>query len=159
MIRNIQKTDNETLAQIIRTSLKSYGLDIPGTVYTDPTTDDLFKLFQTPGSVYFVFEAEGKILGGCGIYPTEGLPKGCAELVKLYLTEESRGKGLGKMLMEKSCEWARDFGYTYLYLETFEVLNSAVGLYNKIGFKNLDSSLGNSGHHACEIWMLKDLRV
>lgn len=159
MIRKIQKTDNETLAQIIRTSLKSYGLDIPGTVYTDPTTDDLFKLFQTSGSVYFVAVEDGKILGGCGIYPTEGLPKGYAELVKLYLTEESRGKGLGKLLMEKSSEWAKDFGHTHLYLETFDALNSAVGLYHKIGFKKLDSSLGHSGHHACEIWMVKNLKV
>jgi putative acetyltransferase len=157
MIREILKDDNQTLAHIIRTSLKSFGLDRPGTVYTDPTTDALFELFQTRGSVYFVATEQGSILGGCGIYPTKGLPDGHAELVKLYLSEEARGKGLGKALMEHSLNWARTVGYTHIYLETFNELNSAVGLYYKLGFKDLAAPMGDSGHHACEVWMLKTL--
>lgn len=157
MIREIKSNDNQILASIIRTSLKSFGLDRPGTVYTDPTTDDLFSLFKTPGSVYFVALKDDKVLGGCGIFPTKGLPTGHAELVKLYLSEESRGLGLGKALMEKSLDWARNFGYTDIYLETFNELNSAVGLYYKLGFKDLAAPMGDSGHHACEVWMLKCL--
>jgi GNAT superfamily N-acetyltransferase len=53
-------------------------------------------------SAYWVAEKEGKILGGCGIYPTKGLPENYAELVKFYLSSESRGKGIGKELMEMS---------------------------------------------------------
>lgn len=157
MIRFIQPTDNEALASIIRTSLKSYGLDRPGTVYTDPTTDDLYSLFQAEGSVYYVALENDKILGGCGIYPTKGLAPGYAELVKLYLSAEARGKGLGKHLMEKSLEWAKSSGYTHIYLETFNELNSAVGLYKKLGFTDLIAPMGDSGHHACEVWMLKAL--
>lgn len=156
-MRQIQKEDNQSLALIIRQSLKSYGLDKPGTVYTDPTTDDLFKLFQTVGSVYFVALEDEKILGGCGIFPTQGLPSGHAELVKLYLSEDARGKGLGKLLMETASAWAKDYGYTHLYLETFRELDSAVHLYKKLGYQDLFHPLGDSGHHACEVWMLKTL--
>lgn len=156
-MRQIQKEDNQSLALIIRQSLKSYGLDKPGTVYTDPTTDDLFKLFQTVGSVYFVALENDKILGGCGIFPTQGLPSGHAELVKLYLSEDARGKGLGKLLMETASAWAKDYGYTHLYLETFRELDSAVHLYKKLGYQDLSHALGDSGHHACEVWMLKTL--
>lgn len=157
MMREILKSDNQILAHIIRASLKSFGLDRPGTVYTDPTTDALYELFQTPGSVYFVASEQGTILGGCGIFPTKGLPANHAELVKLYLSEEARGKGLGKALMEHSLNWARTAGYTHIYLETFNELNSAVGLYYKLGFKDLAAPMGESGHHACEVWMLKAL--
>ena len=157
MMREILKSDNQFLAQIIRRSLKSFGLDRPGTVYTDPTTDALYELFQTPGSVYFVAIENGEILGGCGIYPTKGLPTGHAELVKLYLSEGARGRGLGKALMEQALNWARSFGYGHIYLETFNELNSAVGLYYKLGFKDLPAPMGDSGHHACEVWMLKVL--
>ena len=43
----------------------------------------------------WVAEEDGVVLGGCGIYPTSGLPQGCAELVKFYLSAKSRKSGLG----------------------------------------------------------------
>lgn len=156
-IREIRKGDNQNLAHIIRGSLEAHDLARPGTVYTDPTTDDLFDLFREEGSVYFVAEDESGVLGGCGIFPTQGLPRRCAELVKLYLREDARGKKLGFTLMTKSLEWAKDNGYTQVYLETFAELASAVGLYKKLGFCELDKPMGESGHHACQIWMLKEL--
>lgn len=156
-IREIKKTDNPVLAGIIRQSLEAHDLARPGTVYTDPTTDDLFDLFREEGSVYFVAENESGILGGCGIFPTRGLPRRCAELVKLYLRPEARGNKLGQELMEKSLSWAKENGYTQVYLETFAELSSAVGLYKKLGFYDLKKPMGESGHHACQIWMLKEL--
>jgi hypothetical protein len=40
-------------------------------LYFDTTTDDLFTLFiKAPDPVYWLDEEEGKIIGGCGIYPT-----------------------------------------------------------------------------------------
>ena len=156
-IRSIQLSDNPILASIIRVTLEDFDLARPGTVYTDPTTDQLFDLFQTEGSVYFVAEENGVVLGGCGIFPTMGLPVGHAELVKLYLRKEMRGKKLGFELMTRSMDWAVSFGYTHIYLETFAELGSAVGLYKKLGFHDLKGPMGESGHHACEIWMLKKL--
>lgn len=156
MIRTIHLDDNKELAIIIRKSLEAYGLNIPGTVYTDPTTDDLYTLFSVKGSVYFVAMEDDRILGGCGIYPSAGLPEGCAEFVKLYLREDARGKGLGYQLMDTALNWAREYGYKKVYLETFEKLRFAMKLYYKFDFKNLPAPLGNTGHHACEIWMLKE---
>lgn len=155
--REIVSTDNKTLAEIIRKSLESVGLNIPGTVYTDPTTDQLYELFRTPGSVYFVAHEGDKILGGCGIFPTKGLPAHHAELVKLYLRLDERGKGTGRKLMEKCIQWASENGYKHLYLETFAELSAAVGMYRSLGFKDLKGPMGDSGHHACPVWMLKDL--
>ena len=156
-IRKLRPEDNQIIAGIIRRSLEAHNLGIPGTVYTDPTTDHLYELFLTKGSVYFVAEEHGKILGGCGIFPTEGLPAGHAELVKLYLDLNVRGKGIGFELMSTSIHWARENGYQHLYLETKAELGSAVNLYRSLGFRNLPAPMGNSGHHACEIWMLKKL--
>ncbi len=155
--RQIKPSDNPVLAMIIRTTLEDFDLARPGTVYTDPTTDELYEVFRKEGSVYFVAEEDGVILGGCGIFPTKGLPAGYAELVKLYLRKETRGKKLGFELMTRSMDWAADFGYTHIYLETFAELASAVGLYKNLGFHDLNGPMGESGHHACQIWMLKKL--
>jgi putative acetyltransferase len=156
-LRHIAPSDDAQLAELIRSVFREYGVDQPGTVYTDPTTDHLFTLFRTAGSFYFVAEENGKILGGCGAFPTAGLPAGCAELVKLYLAPEARGKGIGKQLMEKVIGEAKQAGYSQLYLESFPEFAQAVKMYEALGFKRIDAPMGRSGHYACNLWMIKDL--
>ncbi|SDM17368.1 GNAT family N-acetyltransferase [Siphonobacter aquaeclarae] len=156
-MRLIEPADNAALAAIIRNSIEEFGVPIEGTAHTDPTTDNLYQLFRTPGSIYWVEEQEGILLGGCGIFPTQGLPEGYAELVRFFLTAAARGKGLGKALMQRSLESAREMGYTHLYLETFGEMSAAVGMYEKMGFRVIDAPLGNSGHYSCTIWMVLEL--
>lgn len=155
--RKIEQRDNATLSRLIKKVFVEFGIDMPGTVYTDPTTDALFELFQASGSVYWIAEEDNEILGGCGIFPTAGLPEGYAELVKLYLSAEARGKGIGNALMQKSFQSAGETGYTHLYLESFAELSKAISLYERNGFTLLENALGNSGHFACPIWMEKKL--
>lgn len=156
-LRPIEKKDNREIAEVIRTVFREFNIHKPGTVYYDPTTDDLYALFQTPGSVYWIAEKDDKIIGGCGIFPTPDLPGGCAELVKFYLTAGQRGKGIGRILMEKCFESAKGLGYRKLYLESMPELAKAISLYEKAGFKFISGPMGNSGHFGCKIWMLKDL--
>jgi len=155
--RKIEEKDSREIAEVIRSVFREFKIDKPGTVYYDPTTDDLFSLFKKPGSVYWIAEENGKIAGGCGVYATPGLPEGCAELVKLYLLPGLRGRGIGRMLMEKTFESAKEFGYRQLYLESMPELNKAIGIYEKAGFRFISSRLGNSGHFCCDVWMIKDL--
>jgi putative acetyltransferase len=157
LIRTIQERDNAALAKIIRSSLEEFGAAKPGTVYYDSTTDALYKLFQTSGAAYFVAEQNGVLLGGGGIYPTEGLPPGTCELVKMYLIPEGRGQGLGRRLIEQNLQFATNAGYTHVYLETMPELKQALQVYEKFGFQYVQGPLGNSGHHGCSLWMLKDL--
>ncbi len=157
IIRTILPEDNKTLAKIIRNSLEEFKANKPGTVYFDDTTDNLSEVFKTPDSIYFVAEEDGVLLGGGGIYPTKNLPAGTCELVKLYLSNAARGKGIGKLLMEKCFTAAKDLGYKKMYLETMPELNIAVPMYEKMGFTYLQSPQGNSGHGGCDIWMIKDL--
>jgi putative acetyltransferase len=156
-IRPIAPNDNVALAKVIRDTLTEFGANKPGTVYFDPTTDTLYELFRTPGAVYFVATIDNSLVGGCGIYPTENLPNGTCELVKLYLKTEARGTGLGKQLLEISMQWAKDNGYTQVYLESMPELDKAVSIYEKLGFKRNQQPLGNSGHCGCDIWMTKQL--
>jgi putative acetyltransferase len=156
-IRPIQENDNTDLAIIIRNALAEFGANKPGTVFFDPTTDELYELFQTAGSFYFVAEDEdGQLLGG-GIFPTAGLPDGTCELVKMYLTKNARGKGLGKLMIEHCLAWAKENGYTQVYLETMPELKQALKVYELFGFEYLDGPLGNSGHFGCDRWMLKKM--
>jgi putative acetyltransferase len=157
ILRNIEIKDNKALAKIVRNAFIEFNVPQEGTIFTEPETDNLYQLFQFAGSTCFVAEEDGIVLGCCGIFPTDGLPDGCAELVKFYLSTAARGKGIGRLLMETCFDAAAKIGYTQLYLESFPELSKAVSMYEKAGFNMLQEQLGNSGHFATTIWMLKDL--
>ena len=157
-IRPIEPNDNIDLAKVIRGALEEFGANKPGTVYFDPTTDALFELFNnTPGSYYYVAVINDVLVGGAGIFPTENLPNGTCELVKLYLHKDARGTGLGKQLLNKAMDWAKEYGYKQVYLESMPELSKAVTIYENVGFERINQPLGNSGHCGCDIWMVKTL--
>lgn len=156
-IRQIQPADNPVIAKIIRDTLTEFGANHPGTVYFDPTTDALFELFRKEKSVYNIAEVDGKIVGGGGIFPTEGLPADTCELVKMYLLPEARGTGLGTQLINRCLKQAKDYGFSRVYLETMNELKAALKVYERLGFSFLNGPMGNSGHFGCPLWMIRDL--
>ncbi len=158
LIRSIEEKDNPKVAKMIRAVFDEYNAVKKGTVYTDPTTDHLFEFFQTSKSILYIAEIDGEIHGCCGVYPTIGLPEGCVELVKFYVSSEIRGKGFGRKLFQKCEESAVEFGYDQLYIESMDDFREAVVMYEKMGFITLDKAMGSSGHFGCDIWMLKKLK-
>ena len=158
IIRKIEEKDNRQLAVVVRNTLAEFGANKPGTVFFDDTTDNLYQVFKNcPRSVYYVVTKDEKILGGGGIYPTDGLPPDTCELVKMYLLPEARGQGLGKLLIEKCLQFAKSEGYKNVYLETMPELKNALKVYEKLGFQYLDKPMGNSGHFGCDLWMMIEL--
>lgn len=156
-IRPIEKGDNRQMADVIKNIFLEFKLPKEGTVYSDRATNNLYELFQIERSKYLVAEHNGEIVGGCGIYPTDGLPINYAELVKFYLLPDSRGMGIGKQLLAKAFMVAIELGYEHLYLESFPELEDAIRIYENVGFKQIEKPLGESGHYACNIWMQKNL--
>ena len=154
-IRPIEPQDNTQVADVIRNALKEFKANRPGTVYFDETTDRLYELFRGIRGIYHVAVMDGHIIGGAGVYPTAGLDPDTCELVKLYLSPRARGKGLGKLLMQKCLSSAIAEGYKKVYLETMPELITAIPMYEQFGFTYLDGPLGNSGHTGCAIWMIK----
>jgi putative acetyltransferase len=154
-IRRIIEDDNEKLASIIRASLEEFGAAKHGTVYYDASTDRLHEVFQKKKSAYFVAEANGEIVGGGGIFPTEGLPPNTCELVKMYVSSPERGMGLGKLLLNRCIEEAKNAFYQKMYIETMPELTTAIEMYKKNGFTFIPGSLGNSGHSGCDVFMIR----
>ncbi len=95
------------------------------TVYDDPDTDRQFEVFQSePKSVLWMAEEDGVVLGSCGVFPTDGLPKGWCEIVKFHMDKRARGKGIGSLLFEKALVSAQEFDYSTASLRLSR--NSAV---------------------------------
>ena len=97
----------------------------------------------------------GKVLGGIGIDEFSGFAR-CAEIQKLYLADEAKGKGLGKALMETAEEYAVQAGYEKLYLETHTNLEAAIHLYEKSGFHKIQKP-GEVQHSTMNLFFVKEL--
>lgn len=62
-----------------------------------------------------------------------------SELKRLFLTPESRGLGVGKMLMDVVVERARELGYGEIVLDTLSSMEAARGLYERFGFVEMEA--------------------
>jgi putative acetyltransferase len=157
LIRTIEQSDNKKLAEIVRSVLAEFGANHTGTVYYDSTTDNLSGLFQKEKCIYYVALIDDEIVGGAGIFSSDGLPEKTCELVKMYLAKNARGEGLGKLLIQKCIDFAKQNDYKNIYLETMPELKQAMSIYEKFGFYYLKGPMGNTGHFGCDIWMMKDI--
>lgn len=59
----------------------------------------------------------------------------CAEVKRVFIKQEYRGKGISNKLMVLLENAAKEQGYRYLILESGEPLVAAMALYKKIGYK------------------------
>lgn len=136
-IQPIEPEDDGAMAGIIRENLEKFGLDIPGTAYFDPELDHLSTYYGVPsaGRAYFIAkDPKGSVLGGAGMAAFPGYSS-CAELQKLYVSENVKGRGLGRYLLEAVEAYARRAGYERLYLEPHRNLTTAICLYEKWDMK------------------------
>lgn len=157
VIREIKKTDNLSVAKVIRSVLEEFNVPKVGTAYADPQLDYMFETYSEPKSAYFVVEAEGQIIGCAGIAPlANGTPEVC-ELQKMYFLPKTRGLGIGAKMMEICLDKAKSFGFLKCYLETMPYMEAAQKLYLKSGFTYLDAPMGDTGHSSCPVWMVKSL--
>ncbi len=157
LIREIQKKDNPEIEQVIRACFPEFKIPLKGTAFEDVETSNLFDAYQNENEVYYVIEVNGKVEGGGGIKQLANYKAGVCELQKMYFSPTIRGKGYGKIMIQKCLEKAKSFGFEQCYLETAPQLKSAIYLYQNFGFKNLNAALGNTCHTSCSIWMLKNL--
>lgn len=139
-LRPITAADDGQIAKIIRANLEAFHLDIPGTAYFDPELDNLSAFYNAlpDKRMYWIAVSDdGTVIGGVGV--AEYAPFAhCAEIQKLYLSDEAKGKGFGIRLMEAAEDFARAAGYQSLYLETHTVFEAAIGLYEKLGYHQIE---------------------
>ncbi len=153
LLRRIKKSDNRRMEQIVKDSLKEYGLDIPGTVYFDPQLEDLAGFYNSMENAgYWVLEVNDVVVGGVGVAFFAGNPQ-MGELQKLYIDKEHRGKGYSAFLLEHAICFAKE-RFPALYIETSTLLATANRIYPHYGFRQLDAPFAGTEHPAMNRWYL-----
>lgn len=157
VIREIRKEDNPKIEQIIKDCFHEFNIPLTGTAYEDIETTQMYDSYQKSNEAYFVIDYNGEIFGGAGIKHLKDFDDGYCELQKMYYSPKIRGKGLGKIMIEKCLNVAKDLGYKKCYLESASQLKAAIHIYEEYGFTHLKGPLGNTGHYSCGVWMIKSL--
>ena len=101
-----------------------------------------------PGGAIFMALCDGETVGTVALIPMGG---GSYELAKMAVDERARGKGIGWLLGKALLDRAREVGATRVYLESNTILEPAIHLYRKLGFKKVEG--GASPYDRCNIQM------
>jgi len=124
--------DRERIQALVFSVLQEFGLqdDPEG---TDRDLNDIEKNYTDRGGIFEVIEdVAGNLLGTIGLYPVDAET---VELRKMYFAGELRGKGYGQKTVAGAIAKARKMGFKKIYLETASVLQAAIHIYEKFGFK------------------------
>ena len=97
------------------------------------TKENFVSELNNPASVFFVALNGGEV-AGC-VAMNNALGEGF--ISKLMVSEKNRRQGIGRLLLEKLCEYAEQNRMFALTLEVRESNTPAISLYEKAGFKNL----------------------
>ena len=99
---------------------------------------DLFEFdahYAPPRGAFFVVRAGDTIVGSAGV---ERLDERSAELHRLYLDADQRGRGTGRALIEAALAWCRERGIAELILWSDTRFDLAHRLYTRMGFALTD---------------------
>ncbi|WP_114764245.1 GNAT family N-acetyltransferase [Vibrio rhodolitus] len=156
-IAPIVAAQNSEICNIIKDVGKEFGAIGEGFGPSDAEVEAMSLHYTHENkSLYLVATLDGKVVGGCGLAPFNGSDEVC-ELKKLFLLPQSRGLGLGKKLTLECLAFAQQQGFSQCYLDTLSSMQSAIALYEKVGFKHLSAPIESTIHGGCDVWMLKQL--
>ena len=110
-----------------------FNLDIEYGV--DFTMNNLEKFAEPDGRLLLV-EVDGEIAGTISF---RKIREDAGEIKRMYVKPKFRGKKLGNLMVEKVISISEENGFSKLFLDTSLFMSSAVSLYKKYGFKEIDS--------------------
>jgi putative acetyltransferase len=134
-IRVATNQDIPSIKNVVFSSLREFGL-YPEENGKDKDLNDIEGSYLSNNGFFgVVVYTKTKLVVGCfGLFPVNDT---VCELRKMYLLKESRGKGLGKLILDEAIFTAREKHYKKIILETISVLTTAIFLYKRYGFTEI----------------------
>jgi GNAT superfamily N-acetyltransferase len=137
-------TARELIAEYLRwvgeIARSEYGLSFDIDAMVDSDIEDRSKFYPPNGRFYLVM-TDGAYVGvGC----LKRLAPGVGEIQRMYVQPQVRGKGAGRLLVERLLADASEMGYTRVRLESLKALTAAHTLYHSVGFVNIAPYDGDS---------------
>jgi putative acetyltransferase len=96
--------------------------------------------YASPKGVILLAEVDGDIAGCVAV---REIKDGICEMKRLYVKEQFRGLSIGQSLAVEIIKQAKNFNYQKMQLDTLQRLETAMGIYQKLGFKKISPYYAN----------------
>lgn len=110
------------------------------------TLDHPEQTILQPGGYIAIALLNDEPVGTCALIKMTG---DCYELAKMSVAPDAQGLGIGKQLACAIITQAKQLGAKRLYIESNRRLETALGLYKKLGFKEIPAT--PSPYERCDI--------
>ncbi len=101
----------------------------------NPDLDDIWHSYVVPGNIFIVVELSGELVG-TGALIREGVSNG--RLVRMSVRKSQQRQGIGRALVQRLVQKAKEQGYKRLLVETNNDWYDAISLYQQCGFHEYD---------------------
>ena len=109
------------------------------------------KYGQPEGQLYLAY-FDNQLAGCIGL---KKIDSANCEMKRLYVRPQFRGKHIGNVLIQQIIDDARKIGYAHMLLDTLPFLQSAVRMYKRLGFYEIQRY--NNSPMTSSIYMKLDL--
>jgi len=128
---------------IVRAVLREYADALPVDLDFQDFEAEVATLpgkYARPQGRLLLARSDGRVLGCIGMRALNGTD---CEMKRLYVRRDARGLQLGRQLVERLCEEARNAGYTRMFLDTLPTMEAAQRLYAQLGFEETEAYVFN----------------
>lgn len=129
-LRPYRQSDHEQVASLHELSPREAG-DHQGDGQLDDDLRDIAAAYTADGGEFWVGEIDGTIAATGAFRQT---PSETAEITRLRVASGYRGRGFGRLMLDKLEERAKELGYVLLHLETPEGEEAARKLFDRAGY-------------------------
>lgn len=107
--------------------------------YADLPDRDVAQDYDPPHGLFLVAYGSDGLAVGCGGVRTYDRQERVAEVRKMYVRLDWRGRGIGRLVLERLEAHAADDGARRLILETGDLNDAAIRLYAATGYEPIPS--------------------
>ena len=118
-------------AALFRAYAKSLPVDLAPQGFSQELAS-LPGIYAPPGGELLLAKRGDHVLGCIALKPLE--PPKVAEIKRLFVRPQARGKGVGKALVQAAIMAAKQLGYGEIKLDTLPGIEGAIALYKAAGF-------------------------
>jgi ribosomal protein S18 acetylase RimI-like enzyme len=129
----ISKEDFELAKKLMKAYATDIGVDLTFQDF-ESELEMVSTLYANPEGAFIIAYHNNNPVGCFGIKKIDGE---ICELKRMYLSEAVRGLGFGKKLLREAIQIAAKLNYKKMRLDTLPSMNSAIHLYQNLGFKEI----------------------